>query len=457
MQIGRLSFCLTFLQNAPALSLIYDKSNIYLFWKSRLHLYILIKRFYQKCQNCNIITYFVRVANNILNLLGIFHNLKWGARFNLYQYTGNLPYSTLYNVSMSYASSSWSSHQTAWLSFRAFCLHTNTVANLPVSPQNLAFYVDYLAKWRMLEISTIRGYLSSIKILHFLNGYSKFTCDNIFSHYLVKKSLEGLENIRRINPKPVNPRRVMSFECLQLLGHALIKQGFSDWDTQIIWSACLLGYWGSFRMGEIIPSGNQPYQEVSALKWERVLEPSSNKLTISIRFPKTVKQTGAQAVDIYKYMDTNYCPVYQLIKVYNLNLAKGGVQPGNLVFRLESGFMLTMPRLNNVLRNTMSMFFDNRHRFSCHSFRAGIPSMMASQPHLFNEQEIMVNARWNSDAFHAYTRLSGISRDISIKKIHESLQTRYLKYMNNWIIIAPKFLFSTYSSILAFDIFNLDL
>ena len=101
----------------------------------------------------------------------------------------------------------------------------------------------------------------------------------------------------------------MSFECLQLLGHALLQQGLNDFDTLVVWAACLLGYWGSFRMGEIIPSGNLPHQQCTALKWGRVLQPESNKLTISVKFPKTVKHTNAQAVEVYEFMDKNYCPV----------------------------------------------------------------------------------------------------------------------------------------------------
>ena len=287
---------------------------------------------------------------------------------------------------------------------------------------DLANYIDYLASWRKLQESTIKGYLSAIKVLHYLNGVSKFTCKGIFSNYIIKRCLEGVANCNKIDGKPSNPRRVMSFECLQLLGHALLQQGLNDFDTLVVWAACLLGYWGSFRMGEIIPSGNLPHQQCTALKWGRVLQPEANKLTISVKFPKTVKHTNAQAVEVYEFMDKNYCPVQQLIDLYHTVQTMHTVSQDDFVFRLKSGAMLTMPYLNIIIRNSMSMFFDNTHRFSCHSFRAGIPAWMASKPHLFNEQEIMVCGRWTSQAFQAYTRQAGIARDISIQKVQKSLK-----------------------------------
>ena len=216
----------------------------------------------------------------------------------------------------------------------------------------------------------------------------------------------------------------MSFPCLQLLGHGLTLQGFSDFDVQVIWTACTLGFWGSFRMSEILPSGEKPHQTCNALTWNKVFKPNTNQLTISVKFPKSMKRGSSDAVNIYRYMDQTYCPVTQLCTFYNSVCDSEKYDPDDLIFRLQSGTLLTMPLFNSILKSVMSNFFDGNHSFSCHSFRAGIPSTMATQPHLFNETEIKVVGRWSSDAYLRYTRLNGFAREIAMSKLHNFLDPR---------------------------------
>ena len=324
-------------------------------------------------------------------------------------------------ISMAYSTNSWSSYQTAWMSFRAFCIKSDTPAVLPVTIDTLIDYINYLANWRKLQISTIKGYVSALRLLHVLNRYPKSELDNIFLSDLVKISLRGVENICKINEKPSNPRRVMSFPCMQLLGHGLMLQGFSHFDVQLIWTACTLGFWGSFRMSELLPTGEQPHQVCNALSWKKVFKPNTNQLTITVKFPKSMKDGSSDAVNVYRYMDENYCPVTQLCKLYNIAIDLGKFDPNDLIFRLQSGALLTTTILNKILRNVMSNFFDGNHSFSCHSFRAGVPSHMAALPNIFNESEIMVMGRWTSDAFARYTRLNGFAREIALSKLQNVL------------------------------------
>ena len=181
--------------------------------------------------------------------LGMFYALKWGAQFNLFQYTSSIPPALMPLISMSFTTNTWSSYQTAWLSFRTFCIHTKNLAILPIPVITLVEYVIYLLLWKKLQASTIEGYLAALKTLHYLNGFTKEQTEHQFSHFLVANALIGAKNICKINPKPTNPRRVMSFPALQLLGHGLVSQGFCDFDTQLIWTCCIIAFWGSFRQG----------------------------------------------------------------------------------------------------------------------------------------------------------------------------------------------------------------
>ena len=152
----------------------------------------------------------------------------------------------------------------------------------------------------------------------------------------------------------------------------------------------------------------------NSLTWDKVFKPENDQLTLTVRFPKVMhKGTSSQAVDIYKYMDTNYCPIFQLASLYNMAKDHKNINASDHVFELKSGKMLTMPYMNLIIRNIMTKFFNGAHRFSCHSFRAGVPSWMAANPHLFDEQEIKVIGRWSSQTYLRYTRLSGITRSFA--------------------------------------------
>ena len=262
-------------------------------------------------------------------------------------------------IAMAYSTNTWSSYQTGWLSYRAFCIYTDTEAILPITVDNLIKYINYLATWRKLQANTIYGYISALKLLHELNRHSSTVIENVFSNKLVKLSLKGVEHICLLNQKPSNPRRVMSFSCLQLFGHGLSLQGYNDFDTQIIWTACTLAFWGSFRMSEILASGEQPHQTCNAITWQKVFKPNSNQLTIAIKFPKAMKHGSSDAVNVYRYMDQNYCPVTQLCTLYNLVRDQDKFQENDLIFRLHSGELLTMTLLNKILNYWLTLLVEH--------------------------------------------------------------------------------------------------
>ena len=327
-------------------------------------------------------------------------------------------------ISMGYAASTWSSYQTAWWSYRTFYAHYNKPATLPIPVESLAEYINYLSMWRKLQIKTIRGYLSALKVLHFLNWYTKKEVKAVFSHFVVTTSLNGIEHINHMSEKDSNPRKVFSYPALKLLGHGLLEQGFGDFDLQVIWTTCVLAFWGSFRMSELIASGHKDYQKCNALTWGKIFKSEGNQITVSIKFPKSMTQGTSNAVDVYKCLETIYCPIMQLSKLFQMAKNLKVVEPTSFVFQLESGKPLTMPQLNRIIESVMSKFFDGNTKFSCHSFRAGLPAWMAAQPHMFDEQEIKVIGRWSSNAFLHYTRLSGIAREVAIHKVLDNMPNR---------------------------------
>ena len=78
------------------------------------------------------------------------------------------------------------------------------------------------------------------------------------------------------------------------------------------------------------------------------------------------------------------------------------------VFREENGECLTGRKLNKWLEELTSELSERGVKIKNHSFRAGVPSMMACLEYL--DQEIMAAVRWQSKAFLAYAKLPRLER-----------------------------------------------
>ena len=173
-------------------------------------------------------TFIFNASKYFLRTSGVFTGLKWGAHFNLWLYApSSIPPSIMKLISMGLASSTWSSYQTAWWAFRAYCIHDQVPATLPVSLHHLLNYIEYLANWRHLQASTISGYVSALKALHYLNGFPLESIKPIFTNFWVHTAIRGADHSNKLQEKSANPRRVMSFECLKLLG-ILVSSNISN-------------------------------------------------------------------------------------------------------------------------------------------------------------------------------------------------------------------------------------
>jgi hypothetical protein len=90
----------------------------------------------------------------------------------------------------------------------------------------------------------------------------------------------------------------------------------------------------------------------------------------------------------------------------------------NNVFCLTSGEPLTKATFVSELKTVLFPVFGSAIKdLSGKSFRAGVPSALASRPDLACSDEIGAWGRWNSDAYKAYTRLKIEARRKVFEKI----------------------------------------
>jgi len=65
-----------------------------------------------------------------------------------------------------------------------------------------------------------------------------------------------------------------------------------------------------------------------------------------------------------------------------------------------------MSAYNQALRILLEDLVDNTvDKISCHSFRAGLPSLLNRFPDLATQEDIKGWGRWSSEAYTRYTRL----------------------------------------------------
>jgi hypothetical protein len=350
---------------------------------------------------------------------GTFRYSKYGPKFNLWSFAPRVYKPIRSMVCLSLATSSWYGYKTGWTSWSDCIQHLGYRVSLPATVTMLLDYINYLHNWRKVKVGTIRSYLTALKKLHRLNHCSVVQ----FDHPDIEMFLKGLSNHEALNNIPGQMRNVMTFEVLKLWGCALQRSQLTFKDKLVFWTVSLLAFWSSARMGELLEKEQNSIDVIRVITWEKIKPLQETDLTIFLAVPKTSEQPEGVVVDIFSFEDKRYCAVDHLHKLYRLCREQGLGKPADCVFKLFSGDILTTSKMNYHLKKLLKPFLpEGQCSYSCHSFRAGLPSFMASLPDVFTEQDIQVTCRWKSEACRRYTRLHGIAQRRVMEKIHAVLK-----------------------------------
>jgi hypothetical protein len=235
--------------------------------------------------------------------------------------------------------------------------------------------------------------------------------------------MKGATHLSTQNNPKHNSRRVVTLPILLTLGDRIAN---SDWDSltkQTIWAACTTGFFGSFRMGEILAPQAADFSPNTHLTWHCVKESSPTSILIRISQPKSGEQNG-EYVDIFPFPGYNCCPVLALKNLKDKQHANGLTNDDLPVFRFTDTHFLTMHHLNSILASLLSdICTPSLNTISCHSFRAGIPSTISLFPDLATSDLIKGWGRWHSDCYQRYTRLKLPQKQNIFAKITTALRT----------------------------------
>ena len=140
-------------------------------------------------------------------------------------------------------------------------------------------------------------------------------------------------------------------------------------------------------------------------------------MVIFLRSPKSSVGNKGQSVVLSKNPEANLCPVRHLLDLRQVSNVQGPV------FVYDSGKFLTPQSANKILRQaSISTGVPRNSQFSCHSLRAGLPTMMALDPGRFSQTEIRAAGRWRSDTANRYVHCQLQSADSLARKVYQLQQ-----------------------------------
>jgi hypothetical protein len=273
-------------------------------------------------------------------------------------------------------------------------------------------FVAYMILTRGLKHTTIKSYLASIAFFHKLRNWDSSAC----SSFLANTMLKGAKNIELYTNIAKQARKAMSYPLLKVLSHQVSVASWPELDKQIYWTLFTTAFIGSFRIGELIPSSVNKFNLKEDLLWADVAI-GQDYVTYRLKVTKNKSPTG-EFVDLFLQEDNKHCPVKAIIKLRRM------CSPVNLdkqVFMLSDGTFLTSKRVDTLYTLLHPLIGEDTEAFTSPSFRAGIPSILASCPDIASQDEIRLWGRWSSDSYMLYTRLKTRQKRIIYSKILTAL------------------------------------
>ena len=287
---------------------------------------------------------------------------KFGTTKSIFNYVTTCNEQAKPLLCLAYASRTWDSYLTAWRSLIHFFNLKGLKHLIPLTSDVLCNYICFLKFDRKLEASTVKSYVSAIKTLHELNGTSTIAFENA----QIKLLLRAASNLSTVEDKNNFTRNVMTFSVLQIFGYELHRdKKLNPLDRQTLWTVALVGYHGSFRLGELLSYSPSKFDPMWDMKWDNVKVKDDNQVVIVSKLPKTSEDPRGHVVDLLRMEKKSMCPVYNLEKLLRM---QKNVYLDDPVFRMSDGRLLTMKMMNDALKKYLKPVFPEA-TFTCHSFR----------------------------------------------------------------------------------------
>jgi hypothetical protein len=311
-------------------------------------------------------------------------------------------------IAAAYANSSWSKILSARNCFEKFEKDAGKIFAWPLNQFVIKEFIEWAVLIKNMSAGTVESYLHCIEIIHRLKNCDGSACSSKITKLLIR----GAENLEFYkNPKNLE-RRVMTLPLLRLIGHEIAKCDWSSHSKMVLWAAMCVGFFGSFRFGEILAKHEDQYNPHETLLWRDIIFLGDESVKILNKIPKSRKKEG-EVISLFEFEFFNCCPVKALKKLKKISNSAES-EP---VFKFSNNNFLTNKKMNDYIQKFLFPHLGEDAKFYfCHSFRGALPSALAAIPNIDNDPSIKKWGRWNSDAFERYVRLSHMAKCELFKK-----------------------------------------
>ena len=356
----------------------------------------------------------------LVNTQGTYQLANYGSKKDISEFIKETNQKITMYTSLGRKTNTWSSYMTHWRSFLHFSQIKMQPPLVPLSVDDLLEYILFLKENRCLEFSSIMNYLSGLKMLHKLND-APLTC---FSSYRVELLLSGLNTVSIV--KSIDPnvesfqRNVITWNILRAFGHLLWNSNcYDEYNKQVIWTASLVGFFGCFRMGDILTQTTRKFEPISGFSWGKVSVHGPGHLIISNLLPKCSEDPGGETVDLFTFdSDPRMCPVENLNKL--MNMTPFETKDEDPIFKFNNGTLFTTSKMNSILSQYLTPHFP-KAKFYGHSFRSGLASLIAAHPEYFSKNDAKLVGRWRSEAVKKYQRTKGVAVRETFQRVNSFL------------------------------------
>jgi len=202
--------------------------------------------------------------------------------------------------------------------------------------------------------------------------------------------------------KPKREREPITLKSLSNIKHKILGSKNSERKNLAFWMACSVAFFGCLRMGEVLNLKNNDVKK------------GKKHFILSVR-GKCSKEGERDQILMFPFPIKRLCP-YTALKRFIKSKEKNELKNNKKFLSSNTKMLISKREINKFLKNK----FPKKH-FSCHSFRAGVPSSISNFPEIVNVYHVMGWGRWRTEAFLSYQKFKFRQKKWVFRKICKAL------------------------------------